>query len=319
VYNSIDFAVDVWLLRRYNTAGLSRTPGEHIFAWEGADTPMTDAFRLILPGHQDITSPPPDQVFPSTLTLRDLHALGDFVIQPTDNLFQHLLVQKHRNRKMRPTVYVFFNVSAISKLQTWNEPLNGFLEETLQTLALLLPSYDEHSQSWFMNYCKKMQRNLPSSSLPAIDRRAGRLPFASRRKVGYYYWLPRLLDLEKEFANSSPRTLRQFLRDRRRYRELTLYWVAVIALVLTLISSLTGVVSAIVGGLALRGGKDGKGSLDSVCCCRDVNSVTNILTVASVITASAPGMTLEPARIIDPSQTMIVTVRITTTITVAGA
>ncbi|KAK1505644.1 hypothetical protein CABS01_01112 [Colletotrichum abscissum] len=287
---------------------------------------MTDAFRRILPGHQDITSPPPDQVFPSTLTLRDLHTLGDFVIQPTDNLLQHLLVQKHRNRKMRPTVYVFFNVSAISKLQTWNEPLNGvhfddpkFLEETLQTLALLLPSYDEHTQSWFMKYCKKMQRNLPRNSLPAIDRRAGRLPFASRRKVGYYYWLPRLLDLEKEFANSSPRTLRQFLRDRRRYRELTLYWVAVIALVLTLISSLTGVVSAIVGGLALRGGKDGKGSLDSACCCRDVDSITNILTVASVITAPAPGMTLEPARIIDPSQTMIVTVRITTTITVAGA
>lgn len=155
--------------------------------------------------------------------------------------------------------------------------------------------------------------------MSGIDPRAGQLPVASRQAANYNYWLPRLLELEKEFLNYSPRTLRQFLRDRRRYRDWTLYWVGLVALVLTLISSLTGVASAVVGGLALRDDKNDKESVTAACCCRDEVALTNVVTTASIAPASASVVTLEPAQVIDPTQTLVVTVRVTTTITMTEA
>ncbi|KAK1654954.1 hypothetical protein BDP81DRAFT_416906 [Colletotrichum phormii] len=192
-----------------------------------------------------------------------------------------------------------------------------FINETMQTLSLLLPLNDLDSIDWFKSYRKKFQRSLPSKSksLSGIDPHAGQMPVGSRRAADYNYWLPRLLELEKEFLNYSPRTLGQFLRDHRRYRNWTLYWVGLVALVLTLISSMTGVVSAVVGGLALKDDKNDRESLTAACCCRDIDSVTNILTEESLAPVSASVVTLAPAQVIDPGQTLIVTILVTTTVT----
>lgn len=191
----------------------------------------------------------------------------------------------------------------------------------MQTVSLILPYNDLESIEWFKRYYQKFQRTLPRRfrSLSGIDPRAGQLPVASRQAVDYNYWLPRLLELEKEFLNYSPRTLRQFLRDRRRYRDWTLYWVGLVALVLTLISSLTGVASAIVGGLALKDDKNDTNLVTAACCCRDEVALTNVVTTASIAPASVPVVTLEPAQAIDPTRTLVVTVRVTTTVTMTGA
>lgn len=194
------------------------------------------------------------------------------------------------------------------------------MDETIQTLALLLPRNDAKSLKWFKTYCEKFQRSLPSPELNGIDPKAGLLlPVGSKRAKDYNYWLSRLMVLEKEYENYSPRTLRQFMRARRRYRDWTIYWVTVTALLLTLISTAAGIVSAFVGGFALKKDKNENKPITAACCCRNIDYITNTVTVASEVPASASGMTLEPAHIIDPSHTMVVTVSITTTITVAGA
>ncbi|UQC84432.1 uncharacterized protein CLUP02_09929 [Colletotrichum lupini] len=260
-------------------------------------------------------------------TLRDLQQIGDFIIQPTDNIFEHLLVRRHKDRETRLTLYVFFHVSALKKLRYWNLTRNGshfndpkFLDETIQTLALLLPRNDAKSLKWFKTYCEKFQRSLPSPELNGIDPKAGLLlPVGSKRAEDYNYWLSRLMTLEKEYENYSPRTLRQFMRARRRYRDWTIYWVTVTALLLALISTAAGIVSAFVGGFALKKDKNGNKPITAACCCRNIDHITSTVAVASEVPASASGMTLEPAHIIDPSHTMVVTVSITTTITVAGA
>ncbi|KAI3531197.1 hypothetical protein CSPX01_14330 [Colletotrichum filicis] len=325
VYNSIDFAVEVLLLHRFNTAGESRLPGEHDFKWDLENTTITQACRSILPQQKPF---PDNKVFGHTFILRDFQEFGDFVIQPTDNILEHLLVQKHKRRPNRLTLLVFFHVSAIERLQDWNETLSpeyfidpNFVKETLQTLSLLLPSNDLDSLDWFKRYHRKFQRNLPRRvrSLSGIDPRAGQLPVTSRQAASYNYWLPRLLELEKEFLNYSPRTLRQFLRDRRRYRDWTLYWVGLVALVLTLISSLTGVASAIVGGLALKDDKNDTHLVTAACCCRDEVALTNVVTTVSIASATTSVVTLEPAQVIDPTRTLLITVRVTTTVTMTGA
>ncbi|KAG7055753.1 putative dihydroorotase [Colletotrichum scovillei] len=330
VYNSIDFAIEILLLHRFNTTGESRPPGEHDFKWEKEDNIIV-ARRAILPQQDDSLD---SKIFDHTFTLRDFQEFGDFVIQPTDNILEHLLMQKHKKRPNRITLLVFFHVSAMERIHDWNETLrpsqpggrrsfidSDFIEETLQTVSLILPYNDLESIEWFKRYYQKFQRTLPRRfrSLSGIDPRAGQLPVASRQAVDYNYWLPRLLELEKEFLNYSPRTLRQFLRDRRRYRDWTLYWVGLVALVLTLISSLTGVASAIVGGLALKDDKNDTNLVTAACCCRDEVALTNVVTTASIAPASVPVVTLEPAQAIDPTRTLVVTVRVTTTVTMTGA
>ncbi|KXH58040.1 hypothetical protein CSAL01_11265 [Colletotrichum salicis] len=326
VYNSVDFAIEVWLMRRFNAAGEIRPPGERGFAWRDERKTTADAFRSILPGYKDPKFPPPDKVFQNTFTLRDFQKFGDFIIQPTDNIFEHLLVRRHKKRETRLTLHVFFHVSTLQKLQAWKDSLDGlvasvltrqpiknssvhidlgariyfddpkFVNETMQTLSLLLPLNDLDSIDWFRSYRKKFQRSLPSKSksLSGIDPRAGQMAVSSRRAANYNYWLPRLLELGKEFLNYSPRTLGQLLSDHR-------------------------VVSAVVGGLALKDDKNDRESLTAACCCQDIYSVTNILTEASLAPVSASVVTLAPAQVIDPAQTLIVTIRVTTTVTMTEA
>ncbi|KAK1672834.1 hypothetical protein BDP55DRAFT_634590 [Colletotrichum godetiae] len=182
VLNSVDFAVEVWLLRRFNTAEM--------------------------------------------LTLRDLQQLGDFVIQPTDNILEHLLKSLQRSEIVR---------------------------RDDQNLGFVAPTQRRKEPQIVKAYRERFQRSLQSRELMGIDPNAGRLlPVGSKRALVYDYWLSQLVVLEYEFENYLPRTFRQFVRASLRYHEWTIYWaITVIILLLALISTLAGVMCAIVGGFAL--------------------------------------------------------------------
>jgi hypothetical protein len=71
----------------------------------------------------------------------------------------------------------------------------------------------------------------------------------------YKFWRSRLLILEKEFQDSSPRTMRQWWHDRRRWRDWATFWVAFVALILALASVLSGMISAILAGYSWKEAK----------------------------------------------------------------
>lgn len=120
VYNSIDFAIHVWSMFRFNDGGIGTLVGEVPRRWELH--PAT-TLNQALNDHVPIQNAPlleNNQVFSALFTLRDIHTLGDFVIQPTDNILQHLYVEKFRGRSFRVTVFIFFHASVLVHLRNTN-------------------------------------------------------------------------------------------------------------------------------------------------------------------------------------------------------
>lgn len=139
ISNSIDFVIHVWLMLRFNSEVESRLLLERVFEWDPAQTLVQallanfptmrpegyDVFQQ--PGHQHdrIVTPreDPERDFTSLFTLRDMEILGGFVIEPTDNILQHLYIQKFPDRKFRVQVFVFFHAAMLLRLR--DDPNQG--------------------------------------------------------------------------------------------------------------------------------------------------------------------------------------------------
>ncbi|KAH8683864.1 hypothetical protein BGZ61DRAFT_534554 [Ilyonectria robusta] len=313
LYTSIDFAVQTWLLLGFHNGGENRPPGELIFDWR----PLQKLEEAIVANlsRDDQEELEPDRLFSDNFNLRDIHVLGDFVIQPTDNILQHLSVQKYRGREFRVTVFVFFYANRVP---------TPFINETLRTLALLLPPHEPDVNDWFSHYSAKMQRKMQRTRrrgrLLGIDPHARLQPGASRRVADYNYWRPRLLALEKAFADSSPRTLKQWWRDRRRTRDWATFWVAALALLLALLSLLAGLVSTVFGALSWEESKvansyaSGETTVtptSSCCCCGEYSGSDGGETIMARNYTSATGTVTETDHIF--TQVVTVTAWVTTT------
>ncbi|KAI9862864.1 MAG: hypothetical protein M1830_006160 [Pleopsidium flavum] len=116
-----------------------------------------------------------------------------------------------------------------------------FLDETLRTLSLLLPSTDRRSKKWFRAKQERFH----------LDPKAGscvHLNAAARQIDNFKYWRDRLLILKQAFDDSEPKTIGQWWNDDRKKVQWYTFWVAALVLALTitfgLIQSVTGVVQA---------------------------------------------------------------------------
>lgn len=102
----------------------------------------------------------------------------------------------------------------------------GFCQETLHTIALLLPSVDISVKRWY----RKQQR------LYRLDSRAIKCPLLrveGRQIDKFHFWRERLVILKQVFDEAEPRTISQWWHDRRRGPQWYTFWVAVVVLVLT--------------------------------------------------------------------------------------
>lgn len=119
-----------------------------------------------------------------------------------------------------------------------------FVEETLQTLALLLPRGDAQVSQWFKEQQKvKKLRNRVDSEAAS----GRRLKAAERQISKFNYWHDRLVILKQAFDESQPKTLRQWWNDRRNPVQWYNFWFAV-----ALIVGLTiffGIGSLVEGGI----------------------------------------------------------------------
>jgi hypothetical protein len=110
---------------------------------------------------------------------------------------------------------------------------DGFIDETLQTLALLFPKGDRAVEEWH-------RRKLPAEELDFAVLRCGP---AIRQIDQYRFWRDRLVQLKEALDYSRPRNIRQWWHDRRDGVQWYTLWIAVFCTVLFgLIQSIEGAI-----------------------------------------------------------------------------
>jgi hypothetical protein len=108
---------------------------------------------------------------------------------------------------------------------------DGFIDETIRTLALLFPQSDPKTRKWF----RKISRvsNLDSQAV-----KCDRLRAIDRHINNFAFWRDRLVVLKQVFDEAEPSTEVQWYT----------FWVAILVLVFTLVF---GLVQCIEGALQI--------------------------------------------------------------------
>ncbi|KAK3352724.1 hypothetical protein B0T25DRAFT_455656 [Lasiosphaeria hispida] len=149
---------------------------------------------------------------------RNLDAIGGFKVELTNNLLDHLEMVDIEGET---TIMIFHHASFLLNQEHRLFP-PGFIQETIQTLALLFPQnkWYKDSKSW---YYRRLKPTL-------IDDDDGILacgPLTMANIDAYQFWHDRLVRLKMVYDQAKPRTLRQWWNDRREGTQWYALWVVV--------------------------------------------------------------------------------------------
>jgi hypothetical protein len=98
-------------------------------------------------------NPPKQDRWSRLLTLRHLQELGGFRIHFVANLEDHLLLEETNDGKI--SICIFHHCIMLENFRQDDDIFpSGFLAETRQTLALLLPVFDESTKVWYAAQCE---------------------------------------------------------------------------------------------------------------------------------------------------------------------
>ncbi|KAL2356585.1 hypothetical protein BJ546DRAFT_838594 [Cryomyces antarcticus] len=230
--NSIELAVRLWLMIEIRTSA----PGPEEYLSLQPAIPWPERYSVAeLVRHHFTTSPPAyvtgKMRFSKLLNARNLTKIGGFQLLWTDNLLDHLAIKEEKG------ICVYFHAAVMQQIRASESDIlpKDFLDETMQTIALLLPSADLGCASWLRQVLKGGD----------LDPQIRGLKTASRDISSYKYWRDRLLILEESFDQSEPGNISQWWHDRRKKVQWYTFWVAILVLVLTivfgLIQSVTGI------------------------------------------------------------------------------
>ncbi|KAF2135768.1 uncharacterized protein K452DRAFT_281038 [Aplosporella prunicola CBS 121167] len=164
---------------------------------------------------------------------RNLVRMAGLEVVWTHNLADHLRLYNDDK-----SVAIFHHVTFL-KYQRHDIFPRGFVDETLRTLALLLPSNDRDTQTWF-----RQQQSFCNLDVQA--NKCTRLRADDRRIDNFAFWRDRLVILKQVFDEAEPSTLSQWWYDRRNGPQWYTFWVAVAVLLLTIFF---GLVQSIEGAL----------------------------------------------------------------------
>lgn len=118
---------------------------------------------------------------------------------------------------------------------------DGFIDETIRTLALLFPQSDLKTRKWFRKLSK-------ISNLDCQAVKCDRLRAIDRHIDNFAFWRDRLVVLKQVFDEAEPSTLSQWWCDRRNEVQWYTFWIAILVLVFTLVF---GLVQCIEGALQI--------------------------------------------------------------------
>ena len=131
IINSIELGIRVWLMLYLGNAGFNGDPGALSHQWTRGISPnqiliesfpytskaeeyeiRTNLFEGRIIKSSESSEPGKDLIFSDLFNLWDMQRLAGFEIVWTDNLLDHLLVQKFRT-----TVFVFHHAAVLQELR----------------------------------------------------------------------------------------------------------------------------------------------------------------------------------------------------------
>lgn len=182
-----------------------------------------------------------DVVLPKSFNAMSCEKVAGIRIRWTSNLLDHLKMtdedqtvhifhhaaflelHKRVSRSASSSFHCHIWVKTHSSSETFPA---GFLEETINTIALLLPRNNNRVRRWY-------QRRTDDLSLDPSAAECKPLSSSARRMRHFPYWGDRLSILKQAFDESEPRTLFQWWHDDRKRVQWYTFWVAILALFLT--------------------------------------------------------------------------------------
>ncbi|CEJ86332.1 hypothetical protein VHEMI04077 [[Torrubiella] hemipterigena] len=154
----------------------------------------------------------------SNFNARNLDVIAGLRVELTSNLLDHLQVMDIEGVS---TLMVFHHVSF---LKNHGDSLfaDGFVYETIQTLALLFPqnTWYRDSKAWYHKYLEPTVTDADPGVLSCG-------PLTMTSLDSYRFWHDRLSRLQQIFDQAKPRTLSQWWNDRREGTQWYALWVAV--------------------------------------------------------------------------------------------
>ncbi|KAK3369317.1 hypothetical protein B0T24DRAFT_707814, partial [Lasiosphaeria ovina] len=200
--------------------------------WPGRHSTLRQAVEQHFGGQQKALQPDNPRLG-RQFTARNLARVGGMRIKWTRNVANHLLLSDDDQ-----TVFVFHHVRFLRYHQRPLFP-DGFVDETLRTLTLLLPQNDRTSQRWVAG-------QVVEHGLDGQLGRCGNLRAQDRRFERFAVWHDRLVILKQAFDEASPRGLAQWWADRRNSVQWYTFWVAILVFAATLFF---GLVQSIEGAI----------------------------------------------------------------------
>ncbi|KAL1961549.1 hypothetical protein VTN77DRAFT_1611 [Rasamsonia byssochlamydoides] len=196
------------------------------------------SMRQFLEGHFG-TPPTPgnkDVKLEKAFNARNLNRIAGLEIVATSNLADHLrLINDDR------AVEIFHHVSFLEYQREESLFPDGFMDETLRTLALLFTQSEKPTRKWF--------QSLSPSQMTVIDPRlfrCGQLRTDDRQIKNFRFWHDRLVMLKQVYDEARPSNVSQWWYDRRNGVQWYTFWVAFAVLILTIFF---GIVQSVEGAL----------------------------------------------------------------------
>ncbi|KAL3417125.1 hypothetical protein PVAG01_11125 [Phlyctema vagabunda] len=226
----IDDAINlaVKLLLMISTAGLlsagrSIVSGETRLAWK--EGTLNEVLKLEL-GPE--TSLDEYVKFEKTFDARNLERIAGIKTRWTSNFADHL-----KMRDDDKAVELFHYASFLRCHENCSILPPPLIEETLRTLALLLPEHNRDVEAWFSAQQDKQSKEykLP---LDPLARECGQLKIEERQIRNFSYWHDRLVILKQAFDEAEPSSIKQWWRDRRKRVQWYTFWIAAVVLALTI-------------------------------------------------------------------------------------
>ncbi|KAK5658488.1 hypothetical protein OQA88_1878 [Cercophora sp. LCS_1] len=176
--------------------------------------------------------------FEKTFNALSLVRIANKEIEWTSNLTDHLRLVNDDQ-----TIRVFHHAAFLTSQGSQNSQddlfPDGFIRETLMTLALLFPKYDGPVRTWY-----RAQAARHGLDYEAVE--VGHLVTDDRQVEKFLYWRDRLVVLKQAYDEARPLTIGQWWHDRRNGVQWYTFWVALWVLFLTIFF---GLVQSIEGAM----------------------------------------------------------------------
>ena len=237
----LDLSASLWLMQSigpYEGAISLEQP----IPWSEGPLSSLIEWSQIIDSHRGPSYASDDYVkLPQSFTAAQLELTAGIEVRWTSNMADHLRLSEDDTRL---SIFHHASILELHKLSPHETFPASLADETLRTIALLIPPVLGQPNSWFVAKTKAAGKRLVDASAGTCHR----LNSSDRHIENFAFWRERLILLKRTFDEAEPRTLKQLWHDDRKKTQWFTFWVAVLVLFLTIffgiVQSAAGIVQA---------------------------------------------------------------------------